>query len=67
MEGDLPGARFQLAQALDRERENPDLLTQLVKISLDLGDIQDALNYQQRARQSRTRPYPSAAAWRVVV
>ena len=48
MEGDLPGARFQLARALDRERENPDLLTQLVKISLDLGDIQDALNYQQR-------------------
>ena len=48
MEGDLPGARFQLARALDRERENPDLLKQLVKISLDLGDIQDALNYQQR-------------------
>ena len=48
MEGDLPGARFQLARALDRERENPDLLTQLVKINLDLGDIQDALNYQQR-------------------
>ena len=48
MEGDLPGARFQLARALDRERENPDLLAQLVKISLDLGDIQDALTYQQR-------------------
>ncbi len=48
MEGDLPGARFQLARALDRERENPDLLEQLVKISLDLGDIQDALTYQQR-------------------
>ncbi len=48
MEGDLPGARFQLARALDRERENSDLLVQLVKISLDLGDIQDALNYQQR-------------------
>ena len=48
MEGDLPGARFQLARALDRERENSDLLAQLVKISIDLGDIQDALNYQQR-------------------
>ena len=48
MEGDLSGARFQLARALDWERENPDLLKQLVKISLDLGDIQDALNYQQR-------------------
>ena len=48
MEGDLPGAQFQLARALDRERENPDLLAQLVKISLDLGDIQDALTYQQQ-------------------
>ena len=48
MEGDLPGARFQLARVLDRERENPDLLAQLVKISLDLGDIRDALTYQQR-------------------
>jgi tetratricopeptide (TPR) repeat protein len=48
MEGDLPSARFQLARALDRERENPDLLEQLVEISLDLGDIQDALIYQQR-------------------
>ncbi len=48
MEGDLPGARFQLARALDRARENPDLLAQLVRVSLDLGDIQDALTYQQR-------------------
>ena len=48
MEGDLPNARFQLARALDRERENPELLAQLVKISLDLGDNQDALTYQQR-------------------
>ena len=48
MEGDLPNARFQLAQALDRERENPDLLTQLVTINLDLGNHQDALAYQQR-------------------
>ena len=47
MESDLLGARFQLARALDRERENPDLLAQLVRISLDLGDIQDALTYQQ--------------------
>ena len=48
MEGDLPNARFQLAQALDREPENPDLLTQLVTINLDLGNHQDALAYQQR-------------------
>ena len=48
MEGDLPDARFQLARALDRERENPDLLEQLAKISLDLGDIQDGLTYQRR-------------------
>ena len=48
MEGDLPGARFQLARALDHEQENPDLLAQLAKISLDLGDIQDALTYQQQ-------------------
>ncbi|RKU18682.1 hypothetical protein C6503_09095 [Candidatus Poribacteria bacterium] len=48
MEGDLPNARFQLAQALDRERENPELLAQLVKINLDLGDNKDALAYQQK-------------------
>ena len=48
MAGDLPNARFQLAQALDRERENPVLLAQLVKINLDLGNHQDALAYQQR-------------------
>ena len=48
MEGDLPSARFQLAQALDRERENPELLAQLVKINLALGDNKDALAYQQK-------------------
>ena len=48
MEGDLPKARFQLVQALDRERENPELLAQLVQINLDLGDNKDALAYQQR-------------------
>ncbi len=48
MEGDLSGARFQLVRTLDRDPENSDLLAQLVKISLDLGNIQDALNYQQR-------------------
>ena len=56
MEGDLPGARFQLARALDRERENPDLLVQLVKISLDLGDTQDALTYQQRLIKVKPDP-----------
>ena len=48
MEGDLPSARFQLAQALNKRRENPELLNHLVQISVDLGDIQDALSYQQR-------------------
>ena len=57
MEGDLPSARFQLARALDRERENPDLLAQLVSISVDLGDNQDALTYQQRL--VKVQPDPS--------
>ena len=48
MEGDLPSARFQLAQALNKQRENPELLSHLVQISMKLGDIQDALTYQQR-------------------
>ena len=56
MEGDLPNARFQLARALDRERDNPDLLAQLVKISLDLGDTQDALTYQQRLVKAQPNP-----------
>ena len=55
-EGDLPNARFQLARALDRDRENPDLLAQLVKISLDLGDTQDALAYQQRLVKAQPDP-----------
>ena len=57
MEGDLPNARFQLVQALDRERENPELLAQLVKISLDLGDNQDALAYQQKLVKSQPDPH----------
>ena len=56
MEGDLPSARFQLARALDRERENPDLLAQLVKVSLDLGDTQEALTYQQRLSKAQPDP-----------
>ncbi len=56
MEGDLPNARFQLVQALDRERENPELLAQLVKISLDLGDNQGALAYQQRLVKAQPDP-----------
>ncbi len=55
-EGDLPNARFQLARALDRDRNNPDLLAQLVKISLDLGDTQDALTYQQRLVKAQPNP-----------
>ena len=56
MEGDLPSARFQLARALDRERENPDLLAQLVNISIDLGDTQDAINYQKRLVKGQPDP-----------
>ena len=48
MEDDLPKARFQLARALDQKRDNAELLSELVNISLDLGDNQDALSYQQR-------------------
>ena len=57
MEGDLPNARFQLAQALDRERENPELLAQLVKINLDLGDNKDALAYQQKLVKVQPAPH----------
>ena len=56
MEGDLPNARFQLARALDRDRENPDLLAQLVKVSLDLGDTQEALTYQERLAKAQPEP-----------
>ena len=55
-EGDLSSARFQLARALDRTRENQDLLAQLVKVSLDLGDSQDALTYQQRLVKAHPDP-----------
>ena len=56
MEGDLPSARFQLARALDRERENPDLLAQLVNISIELGDTQDAISYQKRLVKAQPDP-----------
>ena len=48
IEGDLSASRVQLAHALDRSRDNSNLLSQLVDISLKLGEIQDALTYQQR-------------------
>ena len=47
-EGDLPSARFQIARALDRQQDNADLLTQLVDINIDLGNIQEALDYQEK-------------------
>ena len=46
--GDLSNAKFQLARALDRQPDNQELLEQLVKINTDLGNIEDALNYQQQ-------------------
>ncbi|MDE0638040.1 MAG: tetratricopeptide repeat protein [Candidatus Poribacteria bacterium] len=56
IEGDLSKAQFQLARALDRQRENSELLSQLVDISLDLGDIQEALTYQQRLVMANPDP-----------
>ena len=57
IEGDLLGARFQLAQALDRERDDPNLLAQLVEISRNLGDSQDALTYLQRLVKVQPDPF----------
>ena len=48
IEGDLSACRVQLARALDRNRDDSHLLSQLVDISLKIGDMQDALTYQQR-------------------
>ncbi|MYA71021.1 tetratricopeptide repeat protein [Candidatus Poribacteria bacterium] len=56
VEGDLPSARFQLARALDRDREHPELLERLVKVNFDLGDIADALTYQQRLVKAHPGP-----------
>ncbi len=55
--GDLPAAREQLAQALEQETQNPDLLTQLVMINHALGDMQEALSYQQRLVKVQPNPY----------
>ena len=46
IEGDLSASRTQLARALERNSNNSKLLSQLVDISLELGEIQDALTYQ---------------------
>ena len=48
IEGDLSASRTQLARALERNSDNSKLLSQLVDISLKLGEIQDALTYQQQ-------------------
>ena len=48
IEGDLSASRTQLARALDRDSENSELLSQLIDVSLKLGETQDALIYQQR-------------------
>ena len=56
-QGDLPAAREQLARALERETQNPDLLMQLVKINLELGETQEALSYQQRLVKAQPEPY----------
>ena len=48
IEGDLSASRAELARALDRNRGDTDLLSQLVDISLKIGDTQGALTYQQR-------------------
>ena len=56
-QGDLPAAREQLARALEQELQNADLLMQLVKISLELGETQEALSYQQRLVKAQPNPY----------
>ncbi len=48
IKGDLSASRTQLARALERNSDNSELLSQLVDISLKLGEIQDALTYQQQ-------------------
>ena len=48
MKGNIEDARFQLAQALNKQRDNPALLFHLVLICLELDDIQEALTYQQQ-------------------
>ena len=48
VEGNLSSAHFQIAHALDRQQDNADLLTQLVEINIDLGNIQEALDYQEK-------------------
>ena len=55
-EGDLSSARFQLAKALDRKSDSPVLLSQLVKISLDQGETQEALNYQHQLAKLNPDP-----------
>ncbi len=55
-EGDLSSARFQLARVLDRQRENAALLSQLVEISMDLGDMQEALTYQEQLVKANPDP-----------
>ena len=55
-EGDLSSARFQLARALDKDREHPELLERLAKISFDLGDVAEALTYQQRLVKAHPGP-----------
>ena len=56
-QGDLPAAREQLARALEQKTQNPDLLTQLVKINLELGETQEALSYQQQLVKAQPNPY----------
>lgn len=48
MRGEFPAARAQLAMTLERESENPDLLSRLVEINRLLGDTQEAIAYQQQ-------------------
>ncbi len=56
-QGDLPAAREQLVRALEQQTQNPDLLTQLVKINLELGENQEALSYQQRLVKAQPNPH----------
>ena len=54
---DLSSARYQLMRGLELEHEKPELLAQLVQMSLELGDMQGALDYQQRLVKAQPNPF----------
>jgi tetratricopeptide (TPR) repeat protein len=45
--GDLSGAREKVAQALSKRPMQPEILRELVRLSVEGGDIKDAVEYQR--------------------